>query len=137
MQRETLARGFRITTKIGTLTLEHEAPGVALMRVERAATGETMVPVFEALEPVIGKHGSLVVFIDAEALDSYDTDCRRRWTTWLDTHRGKVRVHVLVRSRLLQMGVNLVNPLVGGFIDSHSERSSFESELRKSRARSA
>ncbi|UJR79528.1 hypothetical protein [Sandaracinus amylolyticus] len=136
MQRESLARGFRITTKVGALTLEHEAPGVALLRVERAATGETMVPVFEALEPVIARHGSIVVFIDGEALESYDTDCRRRWTSWLSEHRGKVVVHVLVRSRLLQMGVNLVNPLIGGFIVSHSERSSFEAELRKARVRS-
>ncbi|AKF07862.1 hypothetical protein [Sandaracinus amylolyticus] len=134
MHRESLARGFRVTTKVGTLTLEDEGSGVALLRVERAAIGEMMIPVFDALEPMLAKHGSLVVFIDGETLESYDTDCRRRWTAWLDQHRGKVAVHILVRSRLLQMGVNLVNPLIGGFITSHADRGSFEAALRRARA---
>jgi hypothetical protein len=37
----------------------------------------------------------------------------------------------LVASRVVQMGVNLVNPLVGNFVSAYSSRAAFEQKLEQ------
>lgn len=128
--------GFVFSDRHGRVELTRLGPRDILVRYRGGIGDEAVAPVQAELDAVIRKHGSLRLFVDAEEMASYTAEYRRRWTSWLMANRGALAsVHILFRSRLVQMGINLVNPLIGGFLTSHSERTAFERAIDEARAR--
>ncbi len=72
----------------------------------------------------------LIAFHDWEALTSYESEARTALTTWgFDIRSGVERVHILVRSKLVRMGVSVASIVLVGMIVAHGERTKFDREL--------
>ena len=125
MERRALPEGFELVSKFGRATLSRSGPRVVTLAFTGIAQGAMMPPLFEELDRVLEADGGLTVFIDGGRLDSYDSECRKLWSGWLVERRGRIGLHILVRSRLLQMGVDLVNAVVGGFMRTHHDPDDF------------
>lgn len=101
---------------------------------EGVVPGDVCGPVSAFADAEIQRAGRLAFFIDAERMKSYDSTFRRQWTEWLGDRRAKLDgVHLLIRSRVVQMGLTIVNPLVGNYLVGHGERSSWERALTDAR----
>jgi hypothetical protein len=122
----------RVEERVGRFEVSFPARGVVHCVIAGGAT-ETMSPqVFAALENQVQLHGTLAMFFDAGEMHSYTTAFRKQWTGWLKQHRPHIsQLEVFLRSAVVRMGVNLVNPLIGNFIHASSDRVDFERLLRE------
>jgi hypothetical protein len=132
LERRELDGGFELTLGRGTATAVVRAPGVVMVTYQGIATEEVIPDVSAMLEEQILEHAPIEFFIDAAGLTSYSTDFRKGWTVWLKANRPRItNVHMLVKSKLVEMGINIVNPLVGNYLVAHSHELSFNNALRK------
>ena len=93
-------------------------------------TEELIRPVAAYLDAAMDEVVGLRFFVDASDLATYTTGFRKGWAAWLERHREEVgEIHMLVRTRAVKMGINIVNPLIGNILVPHSERSAFEAEI--------
>ena len=76
--------------------------------------------------------GRVVAFHDWEEMETYDSECRKVMTDWTLRHRHMVeRGHILVRSKLVSMGVTTASLLIGSdLIVTYTQRAEFEAVLR-------
>lgn len=90
------------------------------------------MPFFTATFDTHLKDGALHhVFLSAERLDGYDSGVRIGMTELILRHRRRIAsVGVLVKSKLVAMGVSVANLALGGFIKSYNSRSSYEAAIR-------
>jgi hypothetical protein len=70
--------------------------------------------------------GALDAFHDWEAVTGYESIVRQELARWSEVHEKAGEVHVLVRSRLVAMGVSVANVALGGMIQVYSDRAKFE-----------
>ena len=135
VDRRDVEQGIELVDRHGRAVTHRRGPGVALVVFSGVAGAEFAPLLTHWLDTEIAAHGSLAFFADAEDLSSYHTGFRKHFTDWLQTNRPALgTVHALVASRVVQMGITLVNPLVGNFIKAYSSRSSFEQELEEAQA---
>lgn len=59
------------------------------------------------------KHGRCVFMVDATESSRMTTGFREQMTSWFKTNQGRVRVHMLIRSKLLEMGLTVANLAIG------------------------
>lgn len=79
---------------------------------------------------------TLEVFHDWEAGESYDSAARLDLTKWgIDVRKRVTKIHVLVKSKIVKMGVAVASIALVGMIESHDERRSFEASLERARRR--
>jgi hypothetical protein len=72
----------------------------------------------------------LHLFVDAEEQTGYDSDFRRRTAAWSSRVEPRTDTYcVLVKSRLVAIGVNLTVLAVGGRVSVVSKRAHFEARL--------
>lgn len=69
--------------------------------------------VIEHGEQQLKSAGRCVYMVDALESNQMTTDFRERMTAWLARHPSEVEAHLLVRSKLLQMAVNVTNLVLG------------------------
>jgi len=130
VRREELPDGYRLHERLGHASFHRHNGDVALVVYDGGLTNQVLPSQFESFAEIVAEMGGVAVFIDAEALTSYTTDFRKDWTSWFRANRSELReCHVLIRSALVRMGVNLVNPLIGNLMRPHSDRASFTQAL--------
>jgi hypothetical protein len=71
------------------------------------------------------------IFIDFWDMPTYDGSLRITMTDWLRKHRSAEPVHILVRSKLVAMGVAVGNLALGGMLTPHSQRASYDLLIKK------
>lgn len=77
-------------------------------------------------------HSTLEVFHDWEAGESYDSAARLDLTKWgVEVRKRVTKVHVLVKPKIVKMGVAVASIALGGMIESHEDRRSFEASLAR------
>jgi hypothetical protein len=77
---------------------------------------------------------TLEVFHDWEAGESYDSAARLGLTKWgVDVRNRVTKVHVLVKSKIVKMGVAVASIALVGMLESHADRRSFEASLERAR----
>jgi hypothetical protein len=131
-EREELPDGVRISDGRGIITLRYPAPHVELIRCEGYARSEHIDEVLASRERIVRTHGKLAIFDDLEDLRGYDSDVRTKLTAWSRENRPKiVAFHILVRSKIVAMGVSLANMAIGGAIVAHTRRADFEAALAR------
>jgi hypothetical protein len=76
--------------------------------------------------------GAVVGFLDWYEMESYDSECRARMTSWVVERRKHIRAfHVLVRSRLVNMGVSTAALLLGGgILIPYTEKEAYRTACR-------
>lgn len=129
-QREELPDGVRISDGRGIIDVRNPAPHVELIRCEGYARAEHVAEILEGRDRIVRACGKIAIFDDLEDLRGYDSDVRSRLTGWSRDHRPKiVAFHILVRSKIVAMGVSLANLAIGGAIVAHTRRAAFEAAL--------
>lgn len=105
-----------------------ESPPVFLNVYSGHAQLEFIEPLQRVFSAALASgHPRLTVFIDATDLRSYDPEYRQQWVAWIDKHRGQVAaLHVLVRSKIVEMGINLARVVLGPMMHAYSDRAEFE-----------
>lgn len=126
------ADGFTLTSDHGSARLRMEAPGVVVISYRGVIGGDVVPDLQTRVDEVIRTHGKIWFFVDAAELTSYHTAFRKLWTVWLKDNRPNMHeLHLLIRSRIVQMGVNLVNPLIGNYIVGHSQEQPFRDRIQR------
>ena len=135
VERYEIEDGFGLRLRYGSAEVRRETHGVVRVRYDGGITSEVCDAVAAFVDAEIARAGKLAFFIDAEQMKSYDSGFRKRWTQWLSERRSSLTcVRLLVTSRVVQMGITIVNPLVGNNLEAHTDRQSFERALAKARA---
>ncbi|MFO0694563.1 MAG: hypothetical protein U0230_13465 [Polyangiales bacterium] len=112
------------------LVISAPARGVVLQRFIGHATPEVVEPITSRLERAVAQHGTLRVFDDWEEATGYESEVRVRLTEWTKRHREAIPLtHILVRSKLLAMGLSVANLAIDGGLEVHTTRAAFEREL--------
>lgn len=125
---------FVLATPRGRAEVDLRLPGLAEIRYIGLATGAFPREIQPHLDRWVAAGKRITLFVDAAELKSYETEFRSLWATWMKTNRARLDgVHILFRSKLVEMGISIVNPFVGGFIVPWSDRAGFEAALHKAR----
>lgn len=116
----------------GSVALWMPAPGVLVTRAEGHFHAEMAGAVVAAGNRVIEAHGTLLAFHDWQDVKTYDSETRAKLTDWGYAIRKSVeRVHVLVGSKLVKMGVSVASIVLVGMLVGYDEREAFEATLRE------
>jgi hypothetical protein len=77
---------------------------------------------------------TIYLFHSWEAMTSYDTDCRKQMIAWAMARRATIQQehHVVMRSRLVAMGVSTAAVLLGGkIVQAYTDADRFTAELER------
>jgi hypothetical protein len=132
VEREALRDGVRIRDGRGVLTVRRPAPHVELIRCEGYGRRDHLDFVIASRDRILREEGRIAIFDDLVDLRGYDSEVRTRLTAWSRAHRGSiVAFHILLRSKIVAMGVSLANAAIGGNIEAHTDRAPFEAALAR------
>ena len=116
------------------MTLRWKGRGV-LEVVVRVHGYEEFGPVAaRRMDAVLGDAGKIAIFFDFTDAPRYESGLRVFWTQWLQSHlRSITKMHIVVRSKMVAMGVSVANLALGGIIQTHTHRAgAFERALEES-----
>ena len=75
------------------------------------------------MDAVLSDAGKIAIFFDFTDAPGYDSGLRVFWTQWLRSHLSSItKMHIVVRSKMVAMGVSVANLALGGIIQTHSQR---------------
>jgi hypothetical protein len=119
--------GFTGAWRLGRMVYVERIPGVFEITYDGAALGAFCGPAMARCDARIREGHSIQMFIDASKLTTYESEFRTRWGEWLrDNKRYLDGVHILFSSKLIYMGIVIVNGITGGAIVPSSDRGAFE-----------
>jgi hypothetical protein len=115
----------------GAVTIALVAPRVLLCKAD-GHYDEPLAAHYVRAMTHASEYGPAELFLDWENLTGYDSECRRLMTQFMLDNRARfTRAHILVRNRLVAMGVSTAALLIGdGLLEAYTERSRFEQRLR-------
>lgn len=97
----------------GSLMQVHDFGNGASLHVRRGVMTEHFAPyVIEDGERQIHKAGRFVLMVDAVDVKMHTTEFRDLTTEWFRSH-DSASVHMLIRSRMLEMAINVANLVMG------------------------
>jgi hypothetical protein len=122
----------------GEIRLDEPATGLLHTRMIGHASPEMARFIVAGGERIMEGGGLMTAFHDWADATGYDTESRQLLTDWGVRRRAQIeRVHLLVRSRFLQMGVAVASLVLRGMLVSHPDRDHFDSAMRDEIARRA
>jgi hypothetical protein len=131
-------RTERWTDARGTLEITTVRPGVVLQRFRGHALPPMADAIAERLEHELARFDRIVVFDDWEEATGYESEVRIRLTAWTQRHLDRIpETHILVRSRLLAMGISVANLAVGNKLLAYTSREAFEAMLARAKGPAA
>jgi hypothetical protein len=111
----------------GELEITSPRRGIVLQRFEGYACLPMADAIIERLDAEIATHGTILVFDDWEEATGYDSAVRLKLTEWTRQHSGQVlETHVLLRSKLIAMGMAVANLALGGNLRTYTNRAAFD-----------
>jgi hypothetical protein len=121
-------RGWR--TAKGSLSIWTPAPTLLVLQIAGHGAGDFCRPCIAAFDQCIAKDAPIRMFVDLEQMHNYDTGLRTEVTRHLVDHKsGLGGLDVLVRSRIVAMGVSVANMALGGLVAMHASRVAFLRDL--------
>jgi hypothetical protein len=135
MKRERVdAVTERWTDERGKLEISSPRPGMVLQRFEGHACAPMADAIISRLDAEIVSHGTIVVFDDWAEATGYDSEVRLKLTEWTGKHETQVReTHVLLRSKLIAMGMAVANLALGGHLRTYTSRTAFDAARVRAR----
>lgn len=131
VEHEKLADGDRYTTSRGVMLIRRPARHVEVISGHGFAEEAFIEPILASRDEIVLECGEIALFDDLERVTGYDTAVRVRLTAWGREHRSHIVAHhILTRSKLVAMGVSVASLALGGAIEAHSRRDSFDGALR-------
>jgi hypothetical protein len=116
----------------GEADVQQWGPYVTCVRLVGTAEQSAAKVISRALEQAFATGKHLDVFWDLEKLVNYHSDVRTVSTRVLLTHRAQLAsVHAYSTSKIVSMGVSVASLALGGLIQAHKTRSSFDRAIQK------
>jgi hypothetical protein len=110
-----------------SLRITNPAPSVFCTRLEGRVDDRAVQKILEAFDLMTAEWGASDVFHDWMDLVSYTSEARRLFTAGAIRQMPLVSsVHVLFTSKIVAMGVSVVNLALGSPIKMHTNRENFE-----------
>ena len=137
VEREVLGnKKFRYSFKKSVVELSQEAPRVVVARYQGRAHAEFVAPLARDLDALVDRKSLTEIFMDMAESEKYDSEFRSRWIDWLQEYMPWVKaVHILQRSSLVAVGIQIAALAVGEMVRSYTKREEFEAAIRKAVAR--
>jgi hypothetical protein len=121
----------RWETPRGSVTTWVLPPNLLVTKADGYMDASLADRIVESGNAVVARYGSLLAFHDWQAITGYESAARVRLTTWGNEIRAKIqRVHVLVGSKLVKMGVTVASLVLGNMLMPYDDRARFEAKLR-------
>jgi len=106
----------------GSVTVTIPAPSIVLCTAKGHASADLTPAFLQAVEQRIAKGIRVHWFGDYSEMVSYDSQLRIGLSNFVNTHKANMdQLCILVRSRLVAMGVSVANLAVGGRIRAVSD----------------
>ena len=130
--------GDTVQCRRGTLRVWSPVRGVVVHEFKGYLEPDSARLLIDRLERLMGTRNAIDAFNDWEGISGYDTEARVLLTEWVRRTRPRFRsIHVLVRSRLVGMGISVANLALGGMLTAHHERRSFDRAVSDATTREA
>ena len=100
----------------GSARLSRLAPGILLFVCTGTLPPNFYEPMVAVAQREMDRHGAVVMFVDGWELHSVATDFRESWTAWFKAHKKSCRMHLLVRTKLMEMAASLAGLFVGAHL---------------------
>jgi hypothetical protein len=108
------------------------APGVLVTEAEGHIDADLVAVMIETGNEVVRQHGRLVGFHRWWGVTTYEPEARVRLTEWgYRIRRDVERVHFLVSSKLVRMGIAVASIVLVGMLVPHDDADEFEGKLRE------
>lgn len=116
----------------GTLQVYTPRPWVLLFAVEGKADLEVAEAIITWTNKMLAGNNRPHVFHDWEHMTGYDSNAREQLTAYVDGVKKQLgSANMLVKSKIVAMGVAVANALLGGTLHGFSERARFEETLQR------
>jgi hypothetical protein len=124
----------------GRLGIWTPAPALLVFHIVGHGHRDFARPILEEFDRLRAAGGAIHVFGDLERLPNYDSELRINATEHFRAHLvSMASLHVLVKSRLVAMGVAVANLALHGLVTTHATREPFlralDHQLREQRAK--
>ena len=125
--------GVRVlTSERGKLTIRQPTKSVIVFEEEGYLEAEYASYITNANNALLAVGVRPHIFVDAAGLTGYDPEIQSSAMAWIKANQGNIVVqHMLVQSRITQMGLSLVSMLLKNVVKGYSPRQEFEKELEK------
>lgn len=121
-------------TPNGTLRLWRPAPHVVASRMVGRLGAGLEEPFMQQVDSIIDQGYKYAVYHDWSEMTGYDSFVRQRLTSWTSMQQaaGQLKsIDILVRARVVAMGVQVASMILGGAIKSHTSLHEFQSALER------
>jgi hypothetical protein len=116
----------------GSARLSRPAPGVVLFVCSGTFPPSFYEPMVAFTQREMDRAGAVVMFVDGWELHSVATGFREAWTEWFKANKKGFRMHLLVRTKLMEMAASLANLFTGvRVIKTYSTYASWEHACRQ------
>lgn len=124
-------RGITRDAPRGRLALWVLDPGLLIFQIVSHGDESFVEPVVEGLERCLRQSPHVQLFVDTELMTTYDSELRTRVTAALLAERPRIAgLHIVVRSKLVAMGVSVANLALGGLMTIHKDFATFLEALQ-------
>ena len=118
------------TDSLGALEIWLAAPGVVVQRIRGYGSVKIAEAIADFNDRLISAGVQPLIFDDWMELTGYSTGARVTLTAWAIQRRRRIRgIHVLVKSKLVSMGLAISNTATGGLATAYANRLDFEAAL--------
>ena len=119
--------------RLALWTLDH---GFLVFQIVDHGDKSFIAPIVAGFERSLRQGSTVQMFVDVERMNSYDTELRTEVTAALARERKRIGcLHILVRSKIVAMGVSVANLALGGIMTIHGEPGPFQHALQTSLAK--
>jgi hypothetical protein len=133
MLRETLKDGTVLYLgRSGCAVFQRLAKGVLL--ITPVGEFDTLSPehTMREFENEMEAAGSLSLYINLLERKTAASTTRKAWSEWARKNRDRIRSHVLVRSKIVDMAISVIAMLAGGMpVRSYSNVAEFEASIAR------
>jgi hypothetical protein len=113
MKNRSLEDGSILYFDSGGMVQAHDLKRGVLLHVRRGIMSAAFVPIVKAdCERAVREAGRCVLMVDGLEVKMHTTEFREEMTAWFREHETAV-VHMLVRSPMVQMALNVANLVMG------------------------
>lgn len=137
LEKTTLPNGDAMwKTDRGEARVSRPADTVVVVTVKGHSSME-LYPLFVAeAEKLMASGRTIDWYADYSEMTSYDSDVRLALSEFTNVHKAKMDVvAVLVKSRIVSMGVTVASLATGGKVTSYADRAKFDASIAASVAK--
>jgi len=128
--------GLTQETPRGRLALWTLDQGFLVFQIVAHGDKAFVSPIVAGFERSLRNGTSVQMFVDVGRMTSYDTELRTEVTAALAQQRKRIGcLHIVVRSKIVAMGVSVANLALGGIMTIHGDTGPFQHALEGSLAR--